>query len=156
MGPDWKGADARTFGGTAEKWNPSSGSALVRLRDDLFVQNTHLPDHQQAHIPNDVSGQCVIGDRVTLNIQAKSLALNAASVGELNLEVKTHAPVSHVCVPPASGMSAAGVGAPLLCCHSRLLMSTTGVAPVSRCQKKSSGIPGRYEPGHAAPSRSIR
>ena len=74
------------------------GWRLCRLGDDLLVEDAHWADHQQPHVGHEVVGQLPVGDVGAGDVQAEVLALDAAAVREVDLEVESDSLV-HVGVP---------------------------------------------------------
>lgn len=64
--------------------------ALVRLGDTALVEDAYLPDHKQAHILDDITGQFAVGNVVPGDIKPEILALNAAAVGKIYLEIENY------------------------------------------------------------------
>ena len=70
-----------------------TGSWIVRrafmfLGDDLLVQDVYLAHHEESHIVDDIVSQLLFGDIIPIDIQTETLSLNAAAVGEFDLEVE--------------------------------------------------------------------
>ncbi len=63
-------------------------AALVRLGNDLFVQDLHVIDHQQTQIANDVERQRLIGNVIAVNVEPEALALDAAAIAEADGKIK--------------------------------------------------------------------
>ena len=61
------------------------GFPLVLLFDNLFVQNIDLPDHQEAQISDDVGGQVIVGNGVTIDVESKSQAASTRPVPSRDL-----------------------------------------------------------------------
>ena len=79
--PSAAGAEA----GPAPRLCGSSMTRLFRMR--IFA------DHQQPQVADDVRREHVVGDVVAIYVEAETLALDSASVGEVDLEVELHAMV---------------------------------------------------------------
>src|SRR6185312_1181553 len=77
---------------------------LVRLGNDALVEDAHAADHQQPQVAHDVIGECLIVDVVAVDVETKSLTLDAAAIGKFDFEVKTSPPVvagvAHGTIPP--------------------------------------------------------
>lgn len=65
------------------------------LFDDGLVENLDRSDHEQAQILDDVRGERIVRDGVSIDIESKTLALNAPAIRELHREIETHAFFSH-------------------------------------------------------------
>jgi hypothetical protein len=81
------GPDAGSFRGLC--------GALVPLLDDLLVQDIDFPNHEEAQILDDVRRQRLIRNAVTLYVESKTLALNAAPIRKLDGEIEADAHVCH-------------------------------------------------------------
>ncbi len=64
--------------------------ALVRLLDDRLVHDAHALDHEQPELPDDPRGELVVRDVVAFDVEPEALALDAAAVAEIDLEVEAH------------------------------------------------------------------
>jgi len=68
--------------------NASCSAALVRLLDDPLPDDADLADHQEAHVADDVVGELGVTDVVAVDIEAELLALQAAAIREIDLEIE--------------------------------------------------------------------
>jgi hypothetical protein len=68
----------------------STSETLVPLGDDLLIRNAHLSNHQQAKVPDNVFGKCLIVDVVCVDIQTESLPLYSPAVQEIDFEVEAN------------------------------------------------------------------
>jgi hypothetical protein len=65
----------------------------VALADDLRVQDPRVGHHQQPQIAHDVGGQRLVIDVVAVDVEPEALALDRATVCEVDLEVELRASV---------------------------------------------------------------
>ena len=68
---------------------------LVRLGNDLLLQDAHFADHEQSQIRDDGVRQVPVRDVIAGDVQSEILALNAAAVGEFNLKIELDAFLHH-------------------------------------------------------------
>ena len=73
-----------------------AGRALVALADDPLVEDADIADHEQPQVTHHVGRELLVGDLLAVDVEAEALALDAAAVGELDLEVELHATINRV------------------------------------------------------------
>jgi len=77
-------------GGTGFRRRVETAGALVRLLDDVFVEDASLLDHEQAQVLHDQIRENAVVDVLTVDVQAEVLTLDAAAIPESNLEVELY------------------------------------------------------------------
>jgi hypothetical protein len=68
---------------------------LVRLLDDLLLQDAGFSDHEQSQISDDGLRQVPVRDVIADDVPSEILALNAAAVREFNLKIELDAFLHH-------------------------------------------------------------
>ncbi len=78
-------------GGSALVRSPRPARPLVRLGNNALVGDGHPADHEQSQVLDDVSRERIVADIVALDVKAKALPLQPATVRECDVEVEDRA-----------------------------------------------------------------
>ncbi len=68
----------------------SDGNTFMLLHQNSLLVNTHLPNHQQPQIADQVISERLVADIIARNIQTKALSLYPSTVGKLDFKVKLY------------------------------------------------------------------
>jgi hypothetical protein len=75
--------------------DPLRSCSLMLFFDDFFIVYPALSNHEKSQIPDDVGNQNIIIDLIAVDVQTKSLPLQASSVRKSEVEIENHSLVGH-------------------------------------------------------------